>query len=716
MSQMSPLALDTKPKGGRFRLIKTLLLFGVSLLAVSSVTTQYLAWQLGYASFLSGHWDHGFYTPWSGFVWSHQLWETHQTLIQQAMILFSIGLAGCFVVYALGLVFLGRRAKAVKGLHGTAEWAKRKNIIECGLLPNPKSKPKKKSAEEQEKENQKEGGGVYVGGWKDEKTGQVHYLQHRGPEHVLAFAPTRSGKGVGLVLPTLLSWRASLLCYDIKGENWALTAGWRREHAGNIVMKFDPASNDGSSIGFNPLAEIRLHTERDVADTQNLASMIVDPNGKGLEDHWAKTSHALITACILHCCYEQAFHKKQANLADVGNLLANPKRNTAKTLAHMLAYPHLEKNTRVHPVVAAEARSIMNMAEKEQSSVISSAVSFLTLYRDPIVRRNTAHSDFKISDLMNHKKPVSLYLVVRPSDSERLRPLIRLMITQIVRSLTETMQFKKGRAAGIYHHRLLLMLDEFASLKKLSAIEDGLAFMAGYGLKAYLIVQDLQQITREYSREEGLIGNCHVRIAYAPNKVDTAELLSKMSGTTTIIKENISVSGDRYDLVMGNMSKSMQEIQRPLLTADEAMRLPAPRKDAQGKILEAGHMLIFTAGFPPIYGQQILYFLDQTFLARAQVTAPDSSDHIQPPPAAPEKTSVNATPNDPEGGTETAPTDPDAPDRPVANKAKEAPLAPSEGAESAEVIPIQAEPEALPLKRQPVEPIAATILDQAHSL
>jgi len=116
---------------------------------------------------------------------------------------------------------------------------------------------------------------------------------------------------------------------------------------------------------------------------------------------------------------------------------------------------------------------------------------------------------------------------------------------QIVRRLTERMRFKDGKNVADYRHRLLLLTNEFTSLKQLPVIEEALAFMAGYGLKAYLIVKDLQQIHSAYGRDEGLIGNCHLRIAYAPNKLETAELLSRVAGQTTVVRKQVTISGLR---------------------------------------------------------------------------------------------------------------------------------------------------------------------------
>jgi type IV secretion system protein VirD4 len=375
-------------------------------------------------------------------------------------------------------------------------------------------------------------------------------------------------------------------------------------------------------------------TEREVADVQNIMTMIVDPEGKGLKDHWQKSSQALLVGVALHVLYAE----KNKTLNGVIGFLSDPGRTVEQSMKFMLdtdhdmtgpGWPNADGSPNYcHPVVAAVARDMLNKAEEEQSSVISSAVAYLTLYRDPIVARNTAVSDFRVSELMNDDKPVSLYLVVPPSDSDRLRPLIRLVITQIVRGLTEKMAFKDGRSAAGYKHRLLLMLDEFPSLGKLEVFEQSLAFIAGYGLKAYLIIQDISQLWTAYGKEESIFSNCHVRVAYAPNKIETAELLAKMTGTATIVKRSHNYSGTLYG-TQSNVQSSTQETQRSLLTADEVMRLPAARKDDHGNVIEPGDMLIFMAGQTPIYGKQILYFLDPVFSRRAKLPAPLKSDVLR---------------------------------------------------------------------------------------
>jgi type IV secretion system protein VirD4 len=289
--------------------------------------------------------------------------------------------------------------------------------------------------------------------------------------------------------------------------------------------------------------------------------------------------------------------------------------------------PSVDEET--HEVVATIAREMMNKADNELSGVVSTAVTNLSLYIDPLVSINTEVSDFKIKDLMNDDQPVSLYLVLKPSDKDRLRPLTRLLLNQILRILIEELGFENGQAIKGYKHRLLLMLDEFTSLGKLAIFQESLAFMAGYGMKAYVIIQDLTQLYGAYTKEESIISNCHVRIAYAPNKVETAELLSKMSGTTTVIKSQRTTSGKRSSIMLGQVTETFQEVSRPLLTVDECMRLAGAKKDGEGKVISGGDMLIFMAGEAPIYGKQILFFKDKTFLDRSKVPTPKISDVIQ---------------------------------------------------------------------------------------
>jgi type IV secretion system protein VirD4 len=460
-----------------------------------------------------------------------------------------------------------RFSSKTRSTFGSARWADRRAIASAGLFA---------------------GRGVMLG--------QAHgrYLRHEGPEHVLIAAPTRSGKGASVVVPTLLSWTGSALIHDIKGENWQITAGWRSRFS--HCLSFNPA--DPRSARYNPLLEVR-RGDNEVRDVQTIADILVDPEG-GLEQrsHWEKTAHAFLTGLILHVLYAE----KEKTLARVSALLADPERPIDMLLRIMLATNHLGDATapKAHPVVAAAARDLLNKAENERSGVVSTAVSLLTLYRDPLVADVTNRSDWRIADLVYAASPVSLYLIVSPSDLARTRPLIRLILNQIVRRLTESLD-----AAKIKSRRpLLLMLDEFPALGRLDFFEGALAFLAGYNIRACLIAQSLNQIDKAYGVNNAILDNCHIRVVFAPNDERTAKRLSEALGTATEQRTLRGYTGSRASVWFTHASVSEQETPRSLLTPGEILQLP--KHEA----------LILVSGCPPIKARKLRYFEDENFRAR----------------------------------------------------------------------------------------------------
>ena len=576
---------------------------------ISSLATQFVAWRVGYHPAI---WFGHFYAPWNWIAWQESVWAPNAKATFQVV---DSGLLAVTALAMLGAVVASsaRRRRPIRheGVHGTARFQTEQEIQRSGLLPRRAGEPH---------------GGVYIGGWTDAK-GTTHYLRHDGPEHCIVIAPTRSGKGVGNVVPTLLSWPASAVVYDEKGELWALTAGWRASGGENVVVRWEPGATDGSA-GFNFLEEVRLGTPHEVADAQNIAQMLCDPEGRGLADHWQKTSFALLTGLILHVLYKHKAGRATASLADVAYALSNPSRKSEELWGEMVANRHLDGG--LHPVVATAGRDMLEREVRERGSVLSSAKTYLVLFQDPLIAGNTRHSDFHILDLMNHAKPVSLYVVTRGDDKERLRPLVRLMLAMVTRRLMGVeLQFKDGQPAMPHRHRLLLMLDEFPSLNRLHLIEDALPKCAGYGIKAYLATQDREQMFRSYGEHQSITGNCHIRIIYAPNEWKTGEWVSQMVGNTTIVKEDVTESGTRYG-PMKHISRTYHEVSRPLMTPNEIMQLRKPEKNEKGQITAPGEMVIFVAGEAPIRGTQILYFQDPVFGRRAKITAPSSGSTTRP--------------------------------------------------------------------------------------
>nr|WP_245285199.1 IncP-type conjugal transfer protein TraG [Bradyrhizobium sp. WSM3983] len=483
--------------------------FGIVVVSTWGAT-QWTAAALGYQQRLGEPWflivGHPVYLPWRLFEW----WFAYEAYAPEIFeeggaIAAAGGIAGALFAI-VNSVWRARQSQLVT-TYGSARWATPKEIKTAGLFASR---------------------GVFLGRLEN------NYLRHDGPEHVMCFAPTRSGKGVGLVLPTLLSWTSSAVVHDIKGENWELTSGWRSTFSHCLL--FNPT--DSRSARYNPLLEVRKGAA-EVRDVQNIADILVDPEG-ALErrTHWEKTSHSLLVGVILHVLYAEE-HK---TLTRVTEIMADPAQSFEKTLRIMLATNHLgtEAEPKVHPVVAATARELLNKSENERSGVLSTAVSFLGLYRDPVVSRNTESCDWRIADLVSADKPVTLYLVVPLSDISRTKPLIRLILNQIGRRLTETLNTKTGDRR---HRQLLMMLDEFPALGRLDFFESALAFMAGYGIRAYLIAQSLNQIAKAYGENNAILDNCHVRIAFAANDERTAKRISDALGTATELRAQRNYAG-----------------------------------------------------------------------------------------------------------------------------------------------------------------------------
>ncbi|QPC86414.1 IncP-type conjugal transfer protein TraG [Mesorhizobium sp. NBSH29] len=554
-----------------------IIIVSLIVLITTWTATQWTALRLGFQPQLGEPWFEFlgwpvYYPP--SFFWWWYAYDAYAPLIfiEGAV----IAASGGFLAVGVAIFMSVLRAREAQDVdtYGSARWAETRDVKSAGLF-NPD--------------------GVVLGRF------DRSYIRHDGPEHVLCFAPTRSGKGVGLVIPSLLTWPGSAIVHDIKGENWHLTSGFRARHG--RVLLFDPTNT--SSAAYNPLLEVR-RGEWEVRDVQNIADILVDPEGS-LEkrNHWEKTSHALLVGAILHVLYAEA----DKTLAGVANFLSDPKRGIELTLKAMMVTAHLGE-AGPHPVIASAARELLNKSGNERSGVLSTAMSFLGLYRDPVVAKVTRRCDWRIADLVESPDPVTLYLVVPPSDINRTKPLIRLILNQIGRRLTEDLAGHDRR------HRLLLMLDEFPALGRLDFFESALAFMAGYGLKSFLIAQSLNQIEKAYGPNNSILDNCHVRVSFATNDERTAKRVSDALGTATELRAMKNYAGHRLSPWLGHLMVSRQETARPLLTPGEVMQL-SPADE-----------IVMVAGTPPIRAKKARYFEDAQFQARI-LTPPVLKDSVR---------------------------------------------------------------------------------------
>ena len=587
----------------RFQRLLILLGGMILLITLSSSATQWVAYQLNYHAALGPQWQ-GLYQPFAWISWQNEPWAIN---VKPAFFYPDIGLgiiATAFMAAAIvkNLRTPGsRQPKPHPDVHGSAAWATVEDIARTGLLMKDD--------------------GIYVGAWQDPKSGTIHYLRDNTGKHIAGIAPTRSGKGLGWVLPNLLSWPHSAFIYDPKGELWQLTAGWRKS-IGQNILRWEPGDPD-FSCGFNFLNEVRLSTSHEVADAQNIATMLIDPDGSGFDNHWDRAAYGFLTGYILHCLYVARESGSKTSLPIIAALLSSPKVTPAQLCQSMAT-------SRYGAAIVAAGVDQMARDERERGAVLSTVKTYLSLFLDPVIAKNTTQSSFRIVDLMDHDNPTSLYVMVPGADSVRLRPLVRLLITMVLNHLVSVpVAFDAHQQPMQTHrHRMLLMMEEFPTLRRLRMFETAMAVMAGSGLTAFLVMQDREQLLGAYGQHQTIMANIHIIAAYAPNEGKTADWLSHELGNQTVNLEQFSASGKRGAWRLTHLSQSYSPISRPLLTSDEIKRLRGPTMIGS-RVTEAGQMIILPTGERPILGRQILYFEDPIIAPRSRLLPPACGDDLE---------------------------------------------------------------------------------------
>ena len=485
--------------------------------------------------------------------------------------------------------------------YGSARWAEKKD-----LLKNPKSTLDINLLEKE---------GTILGDYGKQ------LIRDNEKTHTFVGAPTRMGKGISVIIPTLLEWLHSCIVLDIKGENYQKTSGWRKK-MGNKILRFSPKNEN--SCSYNPLAEIRYKTDREIEDTRVIANVIMQEETSTSDPFWQNTGVDFLTGVILHVLYEK---KGNGTLSDVVEFITDPSKPLEERMAEALEFKHDEVNVLkelypmdldiilrgdgTHPMVAKTMADTLNKGTNTMQSIIAGVKTKLSVFEMPSVKKNTSKSDFRISDLMNYETPVSLYIVVEPGDIASLSSLIRILIIQTINLLTPEMDFSDGEENKGFKHRLLFLLDEFPALGKMDVLEKALAFIAGYGMKAMLIVQSLAQLNKAYGNDNSILDNCQIQLFYTANDNKTAEYVSKSLGKETIKRTNISTSGGRF----GKKTYSEAEVGRDLMTLDEVRKLCLTK------------IIIFCAGKPPILANKIFYFKDKRF--KNKIIKPVKSDVLR---------------------------------------------------------------------------------------
>lgn len=431
------------------------------------------------------------------------------------------------------------------------------------------------------------------------------FLMADGPEHVMLYAPTRTGKGVGVVIPNLLAWQDSVVVLDIKRENFLATAGYRAE-SGQTVHLFDPLARDGRTARFNPLGHVDRTDPIAVLDELQRMAVMLFPVHERADPFWAEAAR---TGFIGVGGYVAATSERPFTLGEIFRQLT--AGDARARLPRILAAREQEGRSLPGPVVAA-LTDFTSSSENTFASVRQSITTRMGLWLNPRVDAATAASDFDLRDLRGGR--LSLYLGATPDNMLRIQPLYALLFQQLVDLNSRALPGPVDRPA-------LIVLDEFARLGPAPVLAHAFAWVAGYGLRLLAVLQSPSQLRAIYGPDvaEEVMTNCGVEIVFAPKELKIAQELSDRLGAyTTDGRSRSRPTG----LSPGRRSTTVSDQRRALMLPQELMQLPQTA------------LIVLKAGLPPIRGRKIAYFRERVFQRRLR-PAPDLAPVAAPtsPPA-----------------------------------------------------------------------------------
>lgn len=456
----------------------------------------------------------------------------------------------------------------------------------------------------------------------------IHY---EGNSSTLLSAGPRAGKGVSVIIPTLLRHAGSVIILDLKGENFEATGGFRSTFSHVLKLSL----TDEFSIKINPLMFIRKNTA--YADANLIASTLLAPTSdKGGDNetaaHFRENAVDLLTACILHVLTSEYHDKTLGGVLDFissSGILNVPENATAAELAeatHSSSYKLLRSlqetkhsDAAIHKNIVNTSARMVSRDPRERGGIFSTAYKSLLLFEDPVVRRNTSSHEFDFSMFVDSEHPISLYLTTPYAHIKRISPVLRLIISMSIRFFSEG-ETSFGNIK--LKHRLLYLLDEFPALGKFPLIEEGLAVLPGYGVTFMIVCQSLNQITKTYGNDHSFFDQCKLICTFATGDTNSAKKFSDMIGMETVVKESVSSSGKKYTFGVDGVSHSEQELGRQLINPDEIIRY-AP-----------SDMLLLFQGMAPYRGKKIAFYDDPRFKDLAHLPGPKTVEdlHKELPP------------------------------------------------------------------------------------
>jgi type IV secretion system protein VirD4 len=539
------------------------------------------------------------YPFWNLFIWTLKFYkrtEIHALLYAAWKIALYTSVSA--VVFYLLLEFILIRNRK-QNIFGTARWGRDKDLDNAGLLGSA--------------------GGMIIGQTADAKLAVkydaiknsviMHLLKpsrkiiQAGIYNTLLTAPTRAGKGVSNVIPTLLSYPGSMIVLDFKGENFNLTSGFRKRFG--KVYRWEPTGEKGHH--FNPMEEIRGGDDA-FSDANLIADILTTPasgGGNATNDHFQTGAKALLTGVILHClCCPDWKHK---SLPGVSRFLAEIDEEDPNNTKYIydLMIDGYHGDGAIHQAVVKAAVTQRSRPDNEGGSMLSTVNNALAVFEDAKIKRNTSDSEFYIDEFVETDVPITLYLTVQYSDVDRISALIRMFILLLSRRFTGGETQATNRKFKV---PLLFVLDEFDKLGRMDELERNMGIHNGFGIHYFLIFQSLNQLNKIYTKDHSFLAHCRNSIFFAPGagELESAELISKICGRESFSKANISYSGNRGALGYNSNSISAQDQERNLINADEIIKLPLDS------------FLLVCQGLPPYIGKKNVYYEDKLFTSRME--------------------------------------------------------------------------------------------------
>lgn len=423
--------------------------------------------------------------------------------------------------------------------------------------------------------------GLLIG--RDIQTGKL--MRYDGPAHLLTLAPTRAGKGVGTVIPNLLTVPRSVLVIDPKGEN-AKIAGEARKRFGAVHI-LDPFGVTGlPASAYNPLGRLSAESLDLGEDAASLSeALVMDPPGQQSDAHWNEEAKALLSGLIMFAVAHEDQDRK--TLATVREYLTLPPEKFRALLELM------QDSAAAGGLIARAANRFLGKSDREAASVMSSAQRHTHFLDSPRIVAATARSDFQFSALRHDL--TSIFLVLPPNRLDAYSRWLRLLVAHALQDIARDAEAAQAGSARLKQPALFL-LDEFAALGRLEAVERAMGLMAGYGLQLWPILQDMSQLRDLYgARANTFVANAGVLQTFGVNDFETAKWLSQSMG-----KETIGYQTESHR--PGDIATTTQHIAaRDLMTPDEIMQI-APSVQ-----------LLRVQGKPVIIAQKLRYFADREF-------------------------------------------------------------------------------------------------------